>query len=201
MPKIITTPVVEFLWDPQKLPDFLPLLRRGILLKARLGATISNVLCEQLGIPREYLDDRVGTVFLDGSAVDNVDKAVVRDGGALALSAAMPGLVGATMRKGGILASMRNSITYREEDPAMSGSEGFFVLRLYNTVAGELGPALLRSGVWTDGKTLRDFLEDAAADLRSGCLECRLDGNACEWTRLLESLPAGQDRVLMRVTT
>ena len=155
MPEIINTPVVEFLWDPQKLPDFLPLLRRGILLKARLGTTISNVLCEQLGIPREYLDDRVGTVFLDGRAVDDVDKAIVREGGTLALSAAMPGLVGATMRKGGILASMRNSITYREQDPAMSGSEGFFVLRLYNTVAGELGPIVLRSGVWTDGETLR----------------------------------------------
>jgi hypothetical protein len=201
MPKITTTPVVEFLCDPQKLPDFFPMLRRGILLEARLGTTISNVLCEQLGIEREYLDDRVGTVFLDGTAVDNVDKAIVREGGTLALSAAMPGLVGATMRKGGILASMRNSITYKEVDPAMSGSLGFFVLRLYNTVAGELGPALLRSGVWTEGKTLRDFLEDAAEELRSGCLECRLDGNACQWTRLLESLPVGQDRVLIRVTT
>jgi len=61
---------------------------------ARVGLSVKKVLCEQWGISPEYLDKRVKTIFLNGNAVDDIDKAILQDGSTLALSAAMPGLAG-----------------------------------------------------------------------------------------------------------
>jgi len=66
----------------------------------------------------------IKVLFLDYSPVDDLDAAIIKDGAILALSAAMPGLVGAAMRKDG-LSWMRTSITYHEQGGGMITEKGF----------------------------------------------------------------------------
>ena len=62
----------------------------------------------------------------------------------LALSAAMPGLVGATLRRGGTYAAMRAAITRAAERGAAAAREEPLVrVKLFNLLIDELGPLLL----------------------------------------------------------
>jgi len=71
------------------------------MISATVGCSIKNLLCNQFDITPEYLSDRISTIFLNGKPVDDVESAIIKDNSILALSGAMPGLVGATFRKGG----------------------------------------------------------------------------------------------------
>jgi hypothetical protein len=120
------------------------------------------LLCEQIGIPRDYLDDRIQTLFLNAKAVDNVDTATVTDGAVIALSAAMPGLVGATLRKGGTFSGLRAAISQRDTAACEDSVPGTITLKLFNLVAEEMGLDLLARGALFPGKRLGDYLDTAA---------------------------------------
>jgi hypothetical protein len=163
-------------WDAAKLAAFSPLLQKGFLIKALSGKSIRAVLCDQMGVSPEYLDNRVNTIFLDSKPVDNVDSATIKEGSVLALSAAMPGFVGAAFRKGGFYAPMRESITHVEESGPTTSREGFFVLKLYNFVAKELGPLFLESGIWLRNNDAKELFQGRSDNFWSGCRNCTIDG-------------------------
>jgi len=71
-----------------------------------VGCSIRDLLCGQLALQDEYLDNRIHTFFLNGKAVDDVDSTLVTGGAVLALSSAMPGIMGDCLRKGGLYALM-----------------------------------------------------------------------------------------------
>ncbi len=125
-----------------------PLFQQGIQVRVMDGTSLSEFLVDDLGVDREYVRTRITTVFLDGSVVDDMDKAVLHEGSILALSAAMPGLVGATMRKGGYYAAMRGNITQGAEQ-GVAQAFGQLVqvkVKLFNLLIEEIGPRLLESG-------------------------------------------------------
>lgn len=132
--------------------SFLPfsrLLQKGIHLHAQVGTSIRHLLCGQCKISGDYLASMVQTIFLDGKVVDDVNTATVRGGSTVALSAAMPGLAGATLRTGGLLAAFRDGITHHEDvAPADGHGTGLVKLKLFNLLIAELGPGLLAAGVW-----------------------------------------------------
>ncbi len=107
--QIIDAPLVEV--KCSRMAVFLPTLQSGFKVLVETGCSLNQLFNDQLGLDPGYVEDRIKTVFLDGSPVDDFDTAVIRDGITLALSAAMPGLVGAVLRKGGVLASFRHSIS------------------------------------------------------------------------------------------
>lgn len=78
-----------------------PIFQKGVLVGVDTGCSVTALLCDQWEIPLDYVMDRISTLFLDGQPVDDIDSAIIRDGAVLALSSAMPGLVGAMMRRGG----------------------------------------------------------------------------------------------------
>ena len=119
------------------------------------------MLCGQCGVPEHYLDHRIQTVFLNGKAVDNVDDSIVSDGAALALSAAMPGLAGATLRKGGRYAAMRRQISHRSAASCAAGGEGLVVIKLFNMILRELGPRFLSLGIRVRGEDLAAVFSNA----------------------------------------
>jgi hypothetical protein len=185
-------------WDAAKLAAFSQLLQKGFLIKALSGKSIRAVLCEQMGVSPEYLDNRVNTIFLDSKPVDNVDSATIKEGSVLALSAAMPGFVGAAFRKGGFYAPMRRSITHVEESGPIRSREGFFVLKLYNFVAKELGPLFLESGIWLHNNDVKELLQGRPDNFWSGCRSCTIDGREVDLAYFLgmEWLPqAGMVRL------
>ena len=161
---------------PDRMSLFSPLLGQGFTLKIQAGISVRDLLCRQIGVSDDYLDQRIQTIFLDGKVVDNVDTAVIRQGSALALSAALPGLAGATLRRGGAYASMRSQISHKNNTVDDSSENGTVMLKLFNLVALELGPMFLKQGIWIDGKKLENFFQRVPDFFWDGCLTAEIDG-------------------------
>jgi len=184
---------------PTLISNFLKLLEGGFTLKIKTGVSIRELLCRHLGIPEDYFNNRIQTIFLDGMPVDNVDAAWVENNSRLALSAAMPGLVGATFRKGGLYASLRSTISYSKTRNSGVGGEGKITLKLFNMVARELGPEFLKKGVIIDGKTFQNFVSDNLEDLKTACSSIHLNDTKISATRLKELKWADRE-VLLQIT-
>jgi hypothetical protein len=169
-----------------QIAGFLKLIQSGFRMRAKTGLSIKELLCNHLGISDEYLDNRIQTLFIDGKPVDNENTARVYDGARIALSVAMPGLVGATFRKRGQYASFRGTISYTEpKNPGKKG-EGDITLVFFNMVTTELGPAFLQKGIIIDGKRLQDFLEHHVEYMKDGCNSIHLNGAEIDVSRLAE---------------
>lgn len=162
------------------LSRFYPLLEKGVVLSVRIGCTLRDFLCGQLGLSDDYVDNRIQTLFLNARPVDDVDRAVVQDGATLALSAAMPGLVGATMRKGGRYAALRREISQPAEACGICEAPGRVTLKLFNMVAKEVGGRLLAAGVEVDGSDLGWIAERCSVELKRGIRAMRMNDREIE---------------------
>lgn len=171
---------------------FSQILSKGVRCGACLPCGIKELLCEQIGLPPAYVDDRVQTVFLNGKPVDDLDTAVVVFDDSVALSAAMPGLLGAILRKDGYYAAMRREITHRSECAAAGTGDGFVTVKLFNLTVREVGPLLLEYGIWLAPSELGDFLHDGAEALQEACQKVTLDGNDTQLAALPEKLSAAE---------
>ena len=169
---------IRFSVDAARVQELFSVLQNGFLIKTQGGCTVKELLCERLLIDYTYVVERIGTIFLDGRPVDDIDAATVKQGSTLALSAAMPGLVGAVLRRGSPCSAFRSSITYRETDTACSGGEATVTVKLFNLPARELGPELLRRGILVRSADLDYFLETRGKDFFRGCKAIHLDGKA-----------------------
>lgn len=145
--------------DASGISLFLPLLEKGVVLPASTGCSVRSFLCGQLGLAETYLDQRIQTLFLDARPVDNVDTALIKDGSTLALSAAMPGLLGASMRKGGRYAAFRKDISQTADSCNLQQTNGRVKVKLFNMVAKEIGRELLAKGGWVDGDDLKRIVD------------------------------------------
>jgi hypothetical protein len=123
-------------------PAFKALLQRGVGIPNGSGGSVREFLQGTLGIDAAYVEEKLQTVFLDGHPVDDFDRAVVRPGAVLALSGAMPGLAGATMRRGGFYARMREGITHAGTDTPEGSGKGVVVVKLFNRPLADLAETL-----------------------------------------------------------
>lgn len=156
--------------------EFSDLLQSGVRLSSREGRSVSALLVEDLGLDRRAVAERIGTVILDGRPVDDIDETLLTDGCTLSLSAAMPGLVGATLRRGGPLRSMRSSISGVSRATPSGESEISITLKLFNLLVGELGPTVLRQGISLTGDEMRSFIRKRLPAFREACRGMTLDG-------------------------
>jgi hypothetical protein len=170
--------------EEDQVSAFFPLLALGFTVKSKVGVSVQELLCRQLGLSADYLDNRLQTIFLDGKAVDNVKTAVIRQDSALALSAAMPGLAGVTLRRGGAYATMRQKITHKKNAKNEIVKDGSIVLKLFNLVARDIGPMFLIQGIWISGKNLQDFFRKARSHFWAGCRAAEIDGMHSEVEKL-----------------
>jgi hypothetical protein len=170
--------------EEDQVSAFFPLLALGFTVKSKVGVSVQELLCRQLGLSADYLDNRIQTIFLDGKAVDNVKTAVIRQDSALALSAAMPGLAGVTLRRGGAYATMRQKITHKKNAKNEIVKDGSIVLKLFNLVARDIGPMFLIQGIWISGKNLQDFFRKAPGHFWAGCRAAEIDGMHSEVEKL-----------------
>jgi hypothetical protein len=172
--------------EPVLFEKFLQLLQKGVKVTARIGSTVRSFLCDDLGVSPEYVDKRIQTLFLNGKAIDNPDTALLKEDSILALSAAMPGLLGATLRKGSHYARMRNEISYQEQSEGVPVHEGFVLLKLFNLLSAEIGPAVLARGIWLKGEDLNNFLKELPDALLGKCSDARVDEQTVELRSLKE---------------
>lgn len=126
----------------------------------RTGISIRGLLTAQWGLTQDYIESDISTIFVDGKPVDDLDSAIVKDGATLALSCAMPGLAGATMRRGGAIAGLRSGITHREAPSSREQKQGMITVKLFNMLIAELSPLFLAKGILIERKRLPAALED-----------------------------------------
>jgi hypothetical protein len=157
-----------------RLACFFPLLQKGFALGVLAGCPIRVFLRDGLGLTDEYIEARIQTVFLDGKPVDDIDTALIRDGETLALAPAMPGLMGAMLRRGGYYAPMRSGITHHSDAAPQGIGQGRITVKLFGMALRELGPKLLERGIEVDAGDLAQIVRDLPGD----CLEgvASLDG-------------------------
>jgi len=170
----ITT--VHLTVEKNSVPAFYPLLTRGFMVNTPVGCSVKTLICSHLGLSADYLEQRLQTIFLDGKAVDDIETTEVQEGATLALSAAMPGLAGATLRRGSAYAAMRNQITHQKGTCGESTKDGTICLKLFNLVAADIGQLFLEKGVLITGKYLRDLFRSASDKIISGVRSGEVDG-------------------------
>ena len=169
-------------------------------MRVQVGGSVRALLCQQLNISPEFLEGRIKTIFLDGRPVDDLDSALIKAGSTLALSAALPGLAGATLRRGGTFASLRSQLTHPRDEAPVAQQEGFIVLKLFNLLMDELGPALLHRGVFIKKEVLKEFLKNLPKDFWAGCPAPKVDGEEVRADGLLaRNWPEKEDPVRIRV--
>ena len=185
----------------ESLQAFFSLLSIGFSIIAKAGYSINDLLSKELGVAKAYIDDRIQTIFLNGKAVDDSKSATLQEGDVVALSAAMPGMVGSTFRKGGFFAGMRSQISHLTDTATRQDHQQIKVkLKLFNLVAKELGPLFLEKGVIIDGKAFQKFVSEKLEDLKPICSSIHLNGAKISFDRLKEFKWADRE-VLLQVTT
>jgi len=147
---------------------------------------MKELLCGQLGIKDDYLEERIQTIFLDDKIVDDANSAVIREGSILALSAAMPGVLGATLRKGGRYAPMRSQISHGKDMPSNLHKKGEVTIKLFNLILRELGPLFLEQGIRVNGEDFFDIVARNENIFMTGCKQVIKDGNDIDSEKLME---------------
>jgi len=133
---------------------FASLLQHGMVFHIDRPVAIVPFLLDLPGFSAEYIEKVVQTIFIDGVAVDSLDRDLP-PGSTLALSAAMPGLAGAIFRRQGLHGSLRSST--REKPATASGQSGCLTVKLFNMIAADRVRDLLERGICVAGKSFATF--------------------------------------------
>jgi hypothetical protein len=151
------------------------LLQNGFFIKASVGCTIKDFFIKQLGLSPDYVQEKIQGIFLNGKPADDIETAIIRDGARLTLSFAMPGLVGIALRRGP-LAVFRHSITHRETGDYSYTGKGVIQLKLLNLLMKEMGPELLRKGIYINSSELTGYLGNLSTGFWQECKTISLNG-------------------------
>jgi hypothetical protein len=149
---------------PGILPHFYPIFQSGFRFHCYVGKSIEDLLLRQLSLDRSFIEEKVNTIFLDGKCVDDISSAILKEGSIAAFSSALPGLAGATLRRGGAYACLRNSITHRKNDRPDAPREGFITVKLFNLLMGRLGKVFIEKGVVLDRSAAADLFKRSNED-------------------------------------
>lgn len=168
------------------IPFFFQLLGQGFLVNAPTNCSIRELIIECLGIPDDYLEERIQTLFLNGNVVDDLNSCNIKEGSTLALSGAMPGLAGAVLRRGGFYASFRRTISLDDSQSRIDSDNHWIVLKLFNMIVKELGPGFLEKGIWMEGEKLQKFLTRHSEELRMHGTSGDMNGEPADIHSLLK---------------
>ncbi len=136
------------------LPRLSPVFQKGFRVEIETGCTLESLLCDQWELTRNYVREKISTLFLNGKPVDDISTAWVAEGSVLALSSAMPGLVGAIMRRNGFFSPLREGITYQEKALEHHVCRGLITVKLFNLLIQDLGPLFLARGFFVNRNDL-----------------------------------------------
>lgn len=167
---------------------FFRFLQHGFFVVAQTGESVKSMLCDRFGLEQDYAVNRIKTIFLNGKPVDDMEKALISDGCCLALSAAMPGLVGATFRSGGVLSTFRAAISYRPEkcEESQSNQCGVY-LKLFNLLVPEMGPKFLERGIFVHKSYLEEFIGEEGPNFANRCGSIVLDDKETSVEKLVRN--------------
>lgn len=155
MPQTIL-PHITITATPDMLLKFTTLLQSGTKIKCAQGTTVGAFLHSLPNFSMEYITERIETIFLDGTPVDDLETTFSEATQTLALSAAMPGLAGAILRRNSFHAALRTT-SPKKAVTCDSTQQTTVLLKLFNTIAQERGPALLQTWLTISSERLDRF--------------------------------------------
>jgi len=189
---------LRLILEKNLIPLFYQLLSKGFIVYVQTGCTVKELLCGQLGIEDDYVEERIQTIFLDNKTVDDVDSSVIGKGSILSLSAAMPGLLGATLRKGGRYAPMRSQISHDNNVIPDTNKKGEVTIKLFNLITRELGPLFLGRGIHVKGQDFFDIVARNQSVFMAGCKKAVKDDKDLEPEKLMK-VEWGGEQVLLQI--
>ncbi len=169
---------LEIRLPPAAIDEFSELLQAGVRVRVREAGSVAAFLTGDLGLDRTFIEERIGTVILDGRPVDDIDGTVLGDGCVLSLSAAMPGLVGSSLRRCGLLGPLRSTITSGHRSEVRGASGIVITLKLFNLLTAALGPGVLERGIVLTGEEMLRFIRDGSHAFMESCSGIFLEGSA-----------------------
>lgn len=177
------------------------LFRRGVGTVVGVGCSVRETVRDSLGVAPEYIDERVRSVFLDNSPLDDIDTPTMAAGSTLSLGGGMPGLVGITLNRASPLCHFRGEIGWKGGKECGQG-QGEITLKLFNLVAEDLVPPMLSRGVLINAADVAALLHECALE-RQGLAHfvrhASLDGATIAPADLASALDNLPGRVLVRV--
>lgn len=149
-------PTVSLKVTPKSLPLFTTILQSGIEVESTTNTSLGDFLSQFEGFTADYMADTVQTIFLNGTAVDDLTLLLTGSRPVLALSGAMPGLAGAIFRKNSFHAALRTD-TSAHGDKDISVEPNTVTLKLFNRIAKERGEEMLARGITTKSINVKTF--------------------------------------------
>lgn len=194
---------ISLIVDSSSVKEFYVLLQAGFAIKCLVGTSIENLLYDQLKLNPQLVEEKISTIFLSGKPVDDIAAATLQDGSTLALSGAMPGLVGATLRRKSPLASFRQSISAHRDSKNFKQSEGHVQIKLFNILLEELGTFFLGKGIFIKKDMFAAFVELLADGFYDKFRKILINNKPMELRSSAEwfSLIANNDFVHLKVLT
>ena len=192
-------PCLSLKVSADRLPRFFRLLEEGFFQKSLVGYSLREFLCKDLGIKPEYLNSRVQTIFLNYHPVDNLDEVWIQEGSAVALSAAMPGLAGAVLRKGGSLAGLRKIAYTDVVTPGLQHHQTMVTVKFFNSVAKEIGREQLEKVIRILAVRLIQFFKEHLEDLKLYIQSKSLNGKTVDLSQL--ALAIRSEEIILQVQT
>ncbi len=169
-------------------------LQSGFFRTTQNGTPFLSFLSSLPGFTNDYILHDIGTLFLNGDAIDDFDLPLTGTSATIALSSAMPGLCGTILKKGSPHAALRKT---RVAAPAGSAGEEVLVqIKLFNTIALERGPELMKQGVQIRSADLVSFLSLRPSLLQAMQALC-LDGKPISPEQLPDAL-AGHPGIVLQ---
>lgn len=132
------------------------MFQKGVQVEVELGSDLLTLLTSELCLSEQGIE-KIQTIFWQKKPVDDLAQCVVTEKGELALSAALPGLVGACFRRGGAWSALRDSISHQGKIPSQPGKRGLIIIKLFNFMLQEVGPLLLSRGVIVSKEALLEL--------------------------------------------
>ena len=145
------------------IPGTTTLLQKGVTIHATSGMSIREFMVEIIGLSSDYAETRVRAIFVNGSPVDDIDGVKIKDGDEVSLSGALPGISGIAMCRDTPISGFRSDISAQTSEAVRSGDAKIY-LKLFNLIAKEAGPTLLKKGVIAQAEDVRNFLKDDAPE-------------------------------------
>ena len=150
---------LHLLYDSQIPTLLLRPFQKGVQMEVEVGNDLMTLLTEDLCLSEEGIA-KIQTIFWQSKPVDDVAACIIHNDGVLALSAALPGLVGACLRRGGAWSALRDSISHQYDGAENGKRRGIITVKLFNFMLTEVGPLLLQRGILIDTAQIKDILAE-----------------------------------------
>ncbi|SHF99132.1 hypothetical protein SAMN02745206_03057 [Desulfacinum infernum DSM 9756] len=176
------------------MPAFFPVLQQGVDVEVPGSQSLESIITNVWGFDKNFAATKIGTVFLNGTPVDDMESTRVGDGDVVALSGPMPGLAGAILRKGSPFAGLRRGgrPETRSGDSGNRKDQIRIHVKLFNSLIGDMGPRLLQTGVILDSERARGVVASLSQQGGRGFGRMVVDGKTMsvdEVQRILREKP------------